>query len=225
MKRMIVVAAMLVAVVLAVAGIVTYIVTRPPALIDLRVTDGSTVGLVQGHFTNFTSTTNPLLLNATATTFANQTDGNGSLLRMDLVTRTYYDAVAGAVYLFADLTVGGAFASNLGPRALEFSANATGQAIEVNTVSVPATTNLSFDSQPVIDIVGNATGSVSATLTNQSRTVPVYDFGFYPLPSGDMFWILWRPWYSPHFIGFRVTVTGPFTPTVSVGILLEIINT
>ena len=222
--RRLVLAVLVVAIVVAVAGVMTYIVTRPPALINLEVTDGSTVGLVEGHFTNLTST-NPLLLNFTAATFANQTGRNGSLLRMDLVTWTYYDPLAGAVYLFADLTVAGAFAPNLGPRALEFSANATGQAIELNTHYVPPTTNLSFDSQPIIDIVGNTTGSVSATLTNQSRSAPVYNFGFYPLPYGDMFWILWRPWYSPHLVGFRATVTGPFVPAVSVGILLEVINT
>ncbi len=211
---------------LAVAGAVTFAyLTTQPQPIRLTVVDGSAVGLVEGHFTNLTST-NPLLVNVTAVTFANRTAGNGSVLRMDLVTSTFYYPLAGAVYLFADLTVAGRFASSLNPRALEFSANETGQAIGLSTHYIPPTTNLTFDSQPVFDLAQNATGSVSATLTNQSRTAPVYNFGFHTvLGGGGMFSVVWRPWYSPHFVGFRATVTGPFTPSVSVGILLEIIGT
>ena len=129
------------------------------------------------------------------------------------------------VRLYADVTVAGSFAPNLEPGALEFTVNETGPLIGLQLFSVPAKTNLSFDSQLNVVLSGAGTSSLSATLTNRSQTTPLYEFGFRPPPySGGTFQVEWRPEYN-HFVGFRATVTGPFTPAVSASILLEIINT
>ena len=204
--------------------VLAYILTRPPSPIALAVSNHPIVGRIEGNFTSITDTAFAIIREFNTTTYANQSAGPVSTLSLRVWTETVYDPNAGVVRLYADVTVAGSFAKSLMPGALGFTVNETGPQIGLQLISVPATTNLSFDSQLNFVLSGAGTGSLSATLTNRSQATPLYEFGFRPPPGGGMFGVEWRPQYN-HFIGFRATVTGPFTPAVSASILLEIINT
>ncbi len=208
----------LIVVALAASGVVIYVVTRPPALpINLAVSDGSTLGAIEGNFTNITDTRDALVLQFGATVYANQSGVASSKLSIHVWTETYYDAVAGAMYQFDNVTIMGRFASNLRPSGLQLTLNETGPAIGLHTDILPQGANVSFNSE-VVTLYQDGTTNLSATLINGGAAAP-FDFGYY-----TEFNVVWRPWYN-HFVGFRATVTGPFTPAVGVGILLKIINT
>lgn len=223
LQRRLLVLVVIGAVVGAGSGVLVYGLARSRPPVKLSVTTGSSTGVIQGNFTNYSSR-NALALNFSATTFANQTSAGESVLAMLVSTETYYDPFAGAVYLYADVNVSGSFASNLGPSSLRFTINETGPLIGLHSYSPPATTNLSFDSQPYLSLYENQTGNLSATLVNVNRTEPNYAFGLHPAPnSGGMFEIVWRPAYN-HFVGFRASVLGSFNERIQVSVLLEIVD-
>ncbi len=213
MKRVFVLAVLLVAVVLAVAGVVTYIVTRPPSLIDLNVVDGSTVGAIQGNLTSYGSLS-PLVLNFASTTYANETNGATSTLTLRLDTWTSFNDVCGCVEVNVNATATGVFASDLHPAALQLEANQTGPNGSLQSwADRQFGTNVSFDPSYSFGFF-NGTGVLAATVAS----------GAYRFTYSDWFEVDGRPWYN-RFVGFRATVAGAFAPAVSVGILLKIINT
>ncbi len=204
---------LLVAVVLAVAGVITYIVTRPPSLIDLNVVDGSTVGTIQGNLTSYGSLS-PLVLNFTATTYANETDGAASTLTLRLHTWTFFDSLCGCVQSFINVSAAAAFTTDLHPTYLQLEANQTGPNGSLDSwADRQFGTNVSFDPNFSFGFF-NGTGVLAATVAS----------GAYRFSYSDFFNFHGRPWWN-RFVGFRVTVTGPFSPAVGIGILLKIINT
>lgn len=206
-------AVLLVTVLLVAAGVVTYVVTRPPDLIDLKVVDGSTVGAIEGDLTTVGSNQTPLVLNFVATTYANETNGEASTLTLRLHTWTFFDSGGGDVEVDINATVAGTFAADLHPANLQLFANQTGPNGSLEAWAEQFGTNVSFDPGQSFGVL-NGSGVLSATIVG----------GAYRFSYSDFFKVIGRPWYN-RFAGFRVTVTGPFTPAVGVGILLKIINT
>ncbi len=197
-----------------------YVVTRPSqSFLKLAVVDGASTGLIEGNFTNITDTQNALVRYSNATTYANQTGGSASTFSMHLWTETYYDSIAGAVYLYANVTVVGQGASNLKPGSFQLAVNETGPLIGLNSESVPTGLNLSLNPEQSIALYQDGVGSLSGVFTNTGGSESTFNFGFQ-----EWFHIVWRPWYN-HFVGFRGSMTGGFTPDIEVGILLELVNT
>ncbi len=195
-----------------------------PALI---VTDGSIVGVIEGDFANLTSTLNPLVLNFTATTYANQSGHLSSTLvmRVQVMAATWGSPGANGTYLDVILVVSvvGRFAPNLHPMALALTANqtaatATGWDAHFDSLGGQEGTNVSFNPEQYVAIAGTGSGTLGANPVNEAGNRP-YVFAYSNRFEGEEQWY----WYN-HFIGFRATVTGPFTPAVAVGILLPIID-
>lgn len=213
MKRTLVLAVLAVAIVVVMAGVVTYLVTRPSAFVDLNVTDGFAVGAIRWNVTTGSNQTD-LILDFAATTYANETNGAASILSLRLVTDTLYDSYGGDVVVNIYATVVGIFAPNLHPANLRLEANQSGpNGLLQSWAGQQNGTNVSFDPGQSIGFF-NGTGSVSATVVGEASR-----FSY-----SDRFELNGRPGWN-RFVGFRATVTGPFTPAVNVGILLKIIDT
>ncbi len=196
-----------------VAGVVVYVVTRPPTVINLKVADGSTVGTIQGNLTSYGSLS-PLVLNFASTTYGNETNGVASTLTLRLYTVTDFSDLCGCVEVGINATATGVFASDLDPAALQLEANQTGPNGSLDSwADQQFGANVTFDPGQFFGFF-NGTGVLYATVVG----------GAHRFSYSDFFYFHGRPWYN-RFVGFRATVTGPFAPAVSVGILLEIINT
>ncbi len=200
-----------------------YVLTGSPAPIHLAVSENPILGVISGNLTGIFSNAS-LVREFEAITYANQSGGPASTLTLQVRTETYDDPGNGVVRTLVGLTLAGHFASALGPRNLLLTVNDTGPAISLQVDSVLVATNFTFDSDPYISLLQASTGSLSASLTNAGSAIPFYQFGIQSTISGDTFEVSFSPQYN-HFVGFRATVTGPFTPAVSVSVLLEIINT
>ena len=213
---MFVLAVLLVAVLVVAAGVVTYVVTRPPDAVDLRVTDGSTVGAIEWNLTSMPGF--GFGLNFAATTYANETDGATSSLILSLHTWTLWDGGCGCIEVDVNATAVGAFASNLRPANVQLWANQTGpNATFDGQASWQYGTNVSFAPGQSFGFSNNGTGVLSATIAGGAGPVERFSYS-------DVFLVRGAPWYN-RFVGLRATVAGPFVPAVSVGILLEVINT
>lgn len=216
MKRMLVLA-IVALVVVAVAGsaILAYVAMRPQ-LVPLTVTDGSTVGVIEANFANYTYTNASIIRFFNATTYANRSDGRTSTLTLRLHTSTYYASVLGLVIVEIDAIVQGEFASDLHLNGLNLTCNQTGHSGEylwgyAAPLWEPGPINVSYD---------RASGPPTFTplLVNQTGKGPFYEFLF-PVHVQDQ-----NPLGYNQFVGLRTTVTGAFTPAVSVGILLQLID-
>ncbi len=216
MKRVFVLTAFLIAIVLAVAGVVTYIVTRPPVLTPLAVKDGSTVGAILWNETTGSNQTD-LILDFAAMTYGNETDGTASTLGLRLHTETIFDSGCACVQINIYATAVGSFASGLRPANVQLWANQTGPNGSLDSwPSEQYGTNVSFDPGQYLGFY-NGSGVLLAAITSGSG--PAYRFSY-----SDRFEFNGRPEYN-RFVGIRATVTGPFAPIVNVGILLKVINT
>jgi hypothetical protein len=218
--------------VLAVVGVVlgggsvalVYGLTRTSA-VNVTVTDGSIVGVIKGNLTAI-SAVNPLISYFNATTYANRSGYPSSILAMQAQTTTYYHGPApGYAWTELTITVVGRFTSDLRPSSIAFAGNQTGTAMDLLQFQSgkQAGTNVSFDPGQTFGIWGNGSWSAKATFVNETGAGTFYDFVYsvgyvsYVYLGSDYFG-------SDHFAGFRVTVEGPFTPPVGVGILVAIIN-
>ncbi len=219
MKRRMLALVLVVASVVVVAGASVYVLTRP---IPLTIQDGSTTGTIEGDLASLSSFA-PLVLNFTATTYANQASHPGSTLVMQVETGSAF--VGGSEgFLEMNIFVGvlGHFASNLHPSGLQLTVNATGGSadavyFEGGVPGTPADANVSFDTHQVLGVFGTGSGQVTATPVNEDAAT-YYDFA---LGAG---FVAYEYLSHSQFIGFRITVTGPFTPSISVGIVLAIID-
>lgn len=212
-----VLATLVIAVVLAGAGVVAYVVTRPPALTSLKVTDGSAVGAIEGNLTTVGSNQTALVLDFTATTYANETDGAVSILSLRLHTWTFFDSACGCVVANVNATVVGTFASDLHPANLQLAANQTGPNATLQSLGFAQFgTNVSFAPGQSFGVL-NGSGTLTATVVGGGPGKG-YRFSY-----ADAFFMRAQARYN-RFVGFRATVTGSFTPAVDVGILLKIIN-
>lgn len=224
MKRILVVAV----VALVVAGVVTTAVLASRLLSPrvLAVKDGSISGRISGNLTAVTST-NPLILYFNATTYANQSGSPSSTLLVQVQTSTYFVGPApGYLETHVGVTVRGRFASNLRPNALLLTANQTGTAMDLLGFQTgqQAGTNVSFNSNQNLGGWGNGSWTAArVSFLNESGTETYFEFGY---TAGYIATVYMGSDYfgSPHFVGFRVSVEGPFTPSVGVGVLIEVIN-
>ena len=213
-----------------VGSISVYIVTRPRPVIPLTVSGGSTIGTIKGNLTSVSSV-NPLSVYFNVTAYANQTENPGSTLAMQILTRTfyvggpaghYYDG--GYVQTIVEMTIHGHFASNLHPGLLMFTINQTGQQngkgldFIWSTPAEQRGTNVTFDHNQELTFFGTGTATGMETLVNDVGAGPYYDFTY-----GDSI-EAWGFVGHTRFVGINTTVTGPFTPPVSVAMVLTIID-
>jgi hypothetical protein len=220
-----------VAAVIVVASISVYVLTRRP-LIPLTVSDGSTREVLKAAFANYTHSDHPIFRIYTATTYANESGGVTSTLTLRLYMGVFYDPY-GAVMFDLFPVVSGTFAPNLSPTGVTLAFNQTGRyawafgygyPVAFNNsfppapIAFPGPTNVTFNPSSMPQVAGTGSTSMGATLVNQSATGPSYRF-FYPTyileqdPLGDNV-----------FFAIRITVTGPFTPAVSVTIAVATFN-
>ena len=212
MKHVLDLAVLLVAILVGVAGVATFIVTRPPAPVNLRVKDGSTVGVIEWNLTSMPGF--GFGLNFAAMTYANETNSATSSLTLTLHTWTLWDGGCECLQVNVNASAVGAFASNLRPANVQLWANQTGPNGTLDSWPTEQYgTNVSFDPGQSI---GFYTGSAAVSATVMG--------GAYRISYSDRFEV-WGGPQNNRFVGLRATVTGPFVPAVSVGILREVINT
>ncbi len=210
MKRRTLVLVLVVAAVVVVAGVAVYVLTRPLP-IPLTISDGSTTGAIEGNLSTSNSI-QPLGFEYTATTYANQTSGTASWLTLRLFAYTYSTrAGGGPVVVNINATVDGRFASNLHPTGLQVTTNQSGPNAVVYYGAFLWGRNVSFSSTQYSYFVNNGSGAATAAISAASfRFSDPVEADVSPQPS--------------RFLGFKATVTGPFTPAVSVGIVLAVID-
>ncbi len=223
-RKLLLVVAIAVAAAVIVAGASTYLLTRP---VDLAVRDVSTLGVIEGNLTSISSI-HPLFSSFNATTYANQSGFPSSSLALRVQAITFYvGPLPGYLETKVMVIVLGHFVANLHPSDLSLTGNQTGTAMDVLEFNSgqQAGTNVSFDpQQDFYGIWGNGSLTAKAAFVNAGGAGIYYDFSYrvgYVLSvymGSDYFG-------SDHFAGFHVTVGGGFTPSVGVGILLQIINT
>lgn len=208
-----------VAVVVVVAAVSVYVLTRPPP-ITLAVSDGSTTGTIEGNLTTVGSNQTDLVLDFAASTYANQTNGLSSALTLRLHTYSLYDSGCGCLETNLIASVVGSFVANLRPSALQFVVNQSGSRIEVQGWGAGEGTNVSIDPTQVLAFANNGSGALTATIASQTGVR--YNFTYSErteVRANETATIRYN-----HFLGFRVAVTGAFTPIVGVGILLKIVD-
>jgi hypothetical protein len=203
-----------------IVGASLFVVSLPPSL---GITEGSTLGVVSANFPTTDSKDHLVFGNFTATTYANQTSGPSSHLRMSVHAYGFavgYNYVLNYVMFFYDVSVRGTFARNIHPWALEFRSNLTGSAITLEFRNGwDQGPNVSSNRQQAIGFWNNGTGTMTATLTNGGGPGSLYQFEYAANGQSD----LWN-YKARQFIGFRATVTGWMLPPISVGILMKITN-
>ncbi len=214
MTRLLLVLAVAVVVVVAVVSV--YVLTRSPP-IPLTIREGSTTGTVPWNTTSYGSL-NPLELDFRATTYANESDGEASVLGMRVYLGAFFDTACNCIRIEFNVTATGAFASNLHPTGLELRSDLAGPNATRNVTLYGAAgltgTNLSFASNQYTYTVN---GSITATATILPETAKVYNFSL-----SDPFEFEAPPNYN-RTLDFRATVDGPFVPSVSVQVDLAVI--
>ncbi len=203
-----------------------YVVTRPPPLIDLKVVDGSVVGTIEGNLTRI-GATDPLVRFFNVTSYANQSGYPSSTLGMHMQATTYYHGPApGYAWIGISIAVVGRFAANVGPTGLALAANQTGTSMDLLQFQPAEQTgaNVAFDPKQTFGILGNGSWAAEASCVNQTRAGTFYDFSY---TAGFVSLVYLGSDYarSAHFVGFRATVNGSFTPSIATTILVEIIST
>lgn len=220
-----------VAAVVAVASISVYVLTRPPP-IPVTVSDGSISKVLKATFADYSNTGHPIFRFYTATTYANESRGVTSTLTLRVFVAAFIDPPLG-VMLDLFPVISGKFAADLSPTELILTFNQTGRqawaygypyATSFNNslpgalVAFPGPSNVTATSKYLPQVAGNGSASMRATFQNTSTTGPYFEF-LYPAYIGEQ-----DPLGDNAFLGIRATVTGSFTPAVSVGILVHIIN-
>ena len=207
--------ALAVALAVVVAGVSLYVLTRPPP-IPLTVTDGSTSGVVFGDFEHYSDTSKPLWFYFDATSVARTSGGRSSTLELRVSAGAFYD---GDVFLFPDSRVHGRFASGVSVTGLTLAFNETGYltGAKGNPYGIPNPVNVS--SNPLMPGVrGMGSSSVSPTLSNRTGGNPDYVLAWTAsIEAGENL-------TQNAFFGVRATVTWDFAPSVSVGIVLHLVD-
>lgn len=205
--------------VIVVAAVVSVYVLTPhvPPPIPLTIRYGSTTGTVPWNMTTG-SNQKDLVLDFKATTYANESDGEASVLAMRVYLYALFDSACGCIAIRFNVTATGAFASDLRPTGLELRADLAGPNATRDVTLYGAAgltgTNISFASNQYTYTVN---GSITATATILPQTGLVYNFSL-----SDPFQFNAPPAYN-RTLGFRATVDGPFVPSVSVGVVLAVI--
>ncbi len=213
-----------VVVIVAITALTISSLPGPPP-IPLTVSDRSTTGLIEGNLTDISSL-NPALLNVTATTYANQTGQPSSTLVLRVETYYFYEGTSPGGRLKVNLAVDalGHFASNLHPNGLQLTANATGGSGDsLYFWGSQKGVNVTFDPNQYFGVFPGSSGGAGP---GQAYATPVNEGGgtyfdfVYSAAGMEAFEYL----SHNESIGFRVTVSGPFTPSISAGVLLEIVD-
>ena len=208
--------------VIVIAGVTSVYFLTPPPPIPLVVADGSTEAAIEGNLTGIGSTS-PGEYYFNATTYANQSQGPSSSLSLRLVVDAGFlaspsDPSSGEWLMHIAMTGLGRFAANLRPSQLTLAVNGTSANLHVDSEDSYLTgANVTFNPQPIAYFIDNGSASVAATPAS-------------PNPTGLHVFSFSDEWRIDEYLsfngtyGFRATVIGDFTPAVSVGILLNIIN-
>ncbi len=211
-----------VAAVVVVAGVSVYVLTRPLP-IPLTVTDGSTTAAIEGNLTGTGSTSPSGMHYFNATTYASQSQGPDSTLSLRLVVDAGFlaspsDPSSGEWLMTVTMTGVGRFAANLHPSQLILTVNETSANVNVDVENSYRTgANVTFNPVTNGGFANNGSAWVAATPTGPNPT------GTYVFSFSDIWFIDERLSFNGTY-DFRATVTGGFTPSVSVGILLRIID-
>ncbi len=222
---------LIVAVVVVVAALSFYFLKQPPP-IHLTVTDGSTSHVVEATFADFGSLC-PTYRAYSATTSANESGGATSALNLRLYLGAYMDGDLVRLDLFP--VVSGSFAPDLHPDRLTLGFNETGarytdafgwpytsafnNSFPAAPVAFPGPTNVSINPQDSLpEVVGNGSTSLDTSLVNTSTSMARYKFLYAMLIN------IQDPLGDNAFFAVRATVTGPFAPAPSVGILVHLVD-
>jgi hypothetical protein len=211
--------------VIVVAAVISLYVLTPPPPIPVTVSNGSTTGVMEANFLNYTNTDAPFVQDFNATTYASQNGGPTSALtlRLHAAAVSQYSMAApgpqGFIYVDIDIVVQGEFASNLRLNGLTLTGNQSGN-FSAGQFAMgrtnPNQTNISNAWQGLSWTAGPAT--FTPTLVNQTGKGPFYEFVYSAFVQVD------NPILYSSFVGFRATVTGQFSPSVSVGILFQVVE-
>ena len=207
------------AVVVATLATFLYFRTRAP---DLSIEEGSVLGAIEGNLTAISSG-HPLVQNFSAITYANQSGGPSSTVKLRVQTMAFYVVLPGSTsYLDIEITVQvtGRMASNLHLTDVVLAANGTGTpGSTINFEPANQTgSNVTFDANQDFGITGTGSGQVTATPTCGGTGEYCYlAYG------GAMSAWEYLDASSP-YIGLRGTITVSGVP-IGVGILLAIITT
>jgi hypothetical protein len=217
--------------VIVIATLSVYVLTRPPP-IPLTVSDGSLSKIIEATFADYQDTGHPIFRVYTATTYANQSDGASSRLTLRLFV-VAFDAPPRGATLGMFAIVSGRFAPNLSPTRLTFTFNQTGRyasaygyayptafnnSLPNAPIAFPGPTNVTYEGAFLPQVVGTGSSSIGSSFLNESKAGPSYDF-LYPAYIEEV-----DPLGDDAFLAIRATVMGPFTPAVSVGILVHLVN-
>jgi len=198
---------------------VAYELTRPPAgaaPIELSITNGSVTDNIEGNLTTVGSNQTDLIINFTASTFAQTSNGSTSKLTLLLHTWTLYDSACGCVDVNVIATIVGSFVAALEPSDVSLVANQTGPNATLQSwAAYQAGTNVSFDPAQTVSLSGGSAALKATVIGEAGRP---YNFSY-----ANYFNMRAAPRYN-RFLGFQAMVMGHFNPVVSVGILLKIIN-
>ena len=198
-----------------------YVLTNGPKGPALSVSPGWITGVVEGDFVKTNSSWNGSIIRFfNATTYANESTGRTSILRLHLLTLTFYEGATGMVITTIEVTVEGAFSSDLHIGGLTLVYNQTGcPGAWAWGYAKPSPVNISYDpGNHQMIYVCNGVAAFTPTLENQTGQGAVYTFVFPALIEDH------DPLGSNQFVGFRATVSGDFTPAVSVDISLQIVD-
>ncbi len=217
MKRRTLVLVLAVAAVVVVAGVSVYVLTRPPP-IPLTVTDGSTTGVVFGDFEHDTDSAKPLFFYFNATSVAHTSGGRFATLAVQVSVSAFYSDVEGVV-LSLSTRVHGRFASDLSVLGRTLACNVTGEYAGAYGDPYTNPNSVNVSSNPLLPRVGgNGSAHVSPTLVNRTGGNPDYVFAWTSgIEAGEGL-------TQDAFFGLRASVTGNFAPSVSVGIVLHVLD-
>ncbi len=201
---------LLAAAVVVVASVVAVVVLMAPSPTPLLVRYASNVGLMEGNLTSVSSG-QPLLLDIAATTTASEADGAGSNLTLRLVAWLFYVSASHQVILNVNATAGGVFAPGLHPERVQISANVSASSSSVYYGAFLWGENVSFGANQYSWFGNGGHGTVTAT--------PTADAFVFSDPTEAF--VMPQPSF---FLGFNATVSGSFSPPLSVSVLLHVVD-
>ena len=210
----------------AVVAIWVYVIAPSP----LTIEDVSMKAVIQGDFVNYSSLS-PLVQFFNATTTVDQTGYPTSVLSLRMTVSAFgpFTGFPATYGIFIRLGVVGRIAPNLHPGELVLTYNQTGYElhalgseeltganplppVNVTTCPPPGCT------LPSVEVADNGSGALTSPLYNDNGAAAYYYFSY------PAFFEIRERVGLDFFVGVRITLAGPFTPSVSVGILVQVMD-
>ncbi len=215
---------LLAAAALIVAAVFAVVVLMAPPPISLTMRDGSTTDLLAGDFVNATPA-GPITDTFLATTYAVESGGANSSLSLELMTAAYADST-GVILVQVAVGVAGRFVPELRPARVTLAYNQTGPLLTATGEDfnigpyAPLNVTICTTSCPSehVNVPGNGSAVLTSNLVNETGALPYFWFRY------PAHFVLEEPPGQSVFAKFQANVTGPFTPSVGVGILLHIVD-